>query len=262
MSNTALKGYTTPATSAEAGTWGADLNTNFQGIVDVNMAGLLTLSLSSTNYTLTASDVQKAMIRLTGALLSSIILTPDVSALFNGFYYWENVTTNDFSVYITTGAGTIALPQSRRGVLFVDSANGPRIVGIVGTTSAEPIPVGSSTIWYNTAAPSGWTAVAVNDYGIKIVPTGSGGVTSGSVAYSTLFGRTATDSYTLQIADIPSHTHTTSTGSAVATIGGNNVNNNYALAPSTTGATGGGGGHTHSMDMRVQTAAFTLCTKA
>lgn len=266
MSNTALKGYTTPATSSLAGTWGADLNANFQGIVDVNMAGLLTIALSSSNVTLSASDVQNAMIRLTGTLLASVVLSPAGGALFNGFYYWENVTGGaGFTVTVSTGAGSVVLPQSRRGVLFVDSTNGPRIVGIAGSGYADPIPVGSQTIWYNSAAPVGWVAVVLNDYAIKIVNSGSGGTVSGSVAYSTLFGRTATDSHTLTSTELPSHSHPFGVVYGAAPGGGNQVASVLQTSGGTTittATTGSSGGHTHDIDMRVLTAAFTLCTKA
>lgn len=258
MSNTALKGYTTPATSSEAGTWGADLNANFQGIVDSNMAGLLTLSLSASNYTITASDAQKAMFSLTGTLLANIVLSPDVSALFNGFYYWENVTTGSFTITVTTGAGSVALPQSRRGVMFVDSTNGPRIMGIAGTL-ADPIPVGSKTIWYAPAAPAGWSAVAINDYAVQIVNSGGGGVLTGSVPYSTLFGRTVTDDHTLTTNEMPSHGHPYTkfggAGTQLGTAGGG------SFFTDTTGLTGGGAAHSHGLDMRVQTASFTICSK-
>lgn len=157
------------------------------------------------------------------------------------------------------------LPQGRRGILYVNTSNSiaPRIVSIVGSGTADPIPAGSKTIFYNTAAPSGWTAVALNDYAIKIVTTGDGGVTSGSVDYSTLFGRTATDGHTLTLAEIPSHTHSIARdiASSLSISAGGNLTRFTNTGTTNTDAAGGGDAHTHPIDMRVKTAAFTLCTR-
>lgn len=248
------------------------------GLLDTQLAGVVTNSVSSSNVSLSYANIQCCMFRFTGTLLASIVASPaggDAATYFNGFYYFENVTTGSFTITLTTGAGSVVLPQGRRGVLFVDSVNGPRIVA----GGNGDVATGSKTIWYNTAAPSGWTAVAMNDYAIDIVTEGLGGVTAGSVAYSTLFARTATDNTTLTESTIPSHQH----------FGFNNANVNpsstltaanypaywksvdsyayqiqgtsTAATLGLTSATGGGNGHTHPIDMRVQTAAFTLCSR-
>lgn len=268
MAYTANKKYSVQAAGANAGVWGAggaagdDLNTGVMGLIDTQLAGLVTNSVSSSNVSLSYANIQCCMFRFTGTLLANIVVSPavgDAATYFNGFYYWENLTTGSFTITLTTGAGSVVLPQSRRGALFVDATNGPRIVSAVGSTNADPIPVGSKTIWYNAAAPTGWTAVALNDYAISVVTAGGGGAISGTIPYSTLFARTDTDNYTLLIADIPPHTHT-ALGSS---------QNNYGIGATaalrgdatTTGTTGGGGAHKHGLDMRVQTATFTLCSR-
>lgn len=274
MPFSANKGYSVQAAGTNAGTWGAgnpgnDLNTGVIGIIDNNMAGVLTLSLTSSNVALSATDVQNCMIRCTGTLTANIVISPDVGVTtFNGFYCFENVTTGSFSVTVTTGTGSVALPQSRRGIMFIDGTNAPRIIAIVGSGSADPIPVGTVMLFYQNAAPTGWTiSSSLNDYALKLV-SASGGVTSGSVNYSTLFGRTATDSTTLTVNQIPSHSHPQDDGTAyfntpstssttvqpgIATI--------YADTARATGTTGGGAGHTHPLDMRVKTASVILATK-
>jgi len=253
-----------------------DLNTGVIGPLDTILGGTSSFSLSSSNVSLTftaggGGDVNNAYWKCTGTLLANIVISPtagDATTYLNGYYAWSNTTSGSFTVTLTTADGSVVLPQGRRGVLFVSTASNiaPVIVAIAGSGTADPVPAGSKTIWYNTSAPSGWTAVAMNDYAIKIVTTGSGGVTSGSVAYSTLFGRTATDSYTLLTADIPSHTHDVKYTAAALGAGGSNIVQTISSAGTTTGsagaaATGGGGGHTHNIDMRVTTAAFTLCTR-
>lgn len=263
-----------PGTWGIGGTTGEDLNTGVMGPIDSALAGLSTFSNTATDVTLSftaggGGDVNNCMWRFTGTpLLANITASPaagNATTYFNGFYMWENVTTGNFTVAVQNASGSVVLPQGRRGILYVSSVNSiaPRIVAIAGLSTVDPVPTGSKTIWYNTAAPSGWTAVALNDYAIKIVTTGSGGVTSGSVAYSTLFARTTTDSHTLTTNEIPSHTHgylrtqnfsSVSAGSGVAP----------AIAPfvsASSDATGGGSGHTHDIDMRVNTAAFTLASR-
>lgn len=236
-------------------------------LMDSQLAGVATFSVSSSTVTLSYDNVQTCMFRFTGTLLASIFVVPSfvsspvAATYFNGFYYFENLTTGSFTITLQTLAGTVILPQGRRGVFFVDQVNAPRIVSLVGSSTADPVPAGSRTLWYNTSAPSGWTAVALNDYAIKIVTNGSGGVTSGSVAYSTLYARTATDATTLTLDQIPSHTHTSTAGAMeeVGAIGADQVAR-YA-AGTATSAAGGGSSHTHNIDMRVLTAAFSLATR-
>lgn len=276
MAFTTLKKLSVQAQSANSGIWGAggsvgvDLNTGCFGPLDTILAGLTTFSVSGAAIALDfiaggGGATQNACWRFTGALLQNAVATPnagDATTYLNGFYYFENVTTGNFSITVTTGAGSAVLPQGRRGVLFIDGTNGPRIMALVGSASADPIPAGTVMLFYQNAAPSGWTiSSSLNDYALKLVSS-AGGVTSGSVAYSTLFGRTVTDSYALLLADIPSHAHdyqhhnTTGTGGPASGSSGLD-----SLGTFTTTAAGGGGGHTHGIDMRVQTASVILCSR-
>lgn len=281
MPTTTLKGLSVQAAGTNSGTWGAGaasaLNEGVIEFLDTMLAGNQAFSVASSNVTLSAANVRQCNLRFTGVLLSSIVVSPDVGVLFNGFYYWENLTTGSFTITVDSGVGTpVVLPQTRRGILFVDSTNGPRIYSSVGLTNADPIPVGTVMLFYQNAAPSGWTiSSALNDYALKIVSS-AGGVTSGSVAYSTLFGRTATDSTAISIDQMPLHGHPTYTcinsDNALPTGAlhiGNLGQTNFAAftgTPNATagqqiGGTGGGNGHTHAIDMRVLTASVILATK-
>ena len=272
---------------SNSGVWGAggaagdDLNTGVMGVVDTRFAEPAAFSVSSSNVSLSYANVQCNFFRFTGTLLANIVVSPavgDATTYFNGFYLFENVTAGSFTITLQNASGSVVLPQGRRGIVYVSAANSlaPRIVSLVGSGSADPIAAGSKTLFYNTAAPSGWTAVALNDYAIKIVTAGSGGVTSGSVAYSTLFGRTATDAHTLTTNEIPLHGHaweyTVTAGGGSASGGFRLGDQNflsasaYTGAPSNTvgqqiGGTGGGASHSHSIDMRVLTAAFSLASR-
>jgi hypothetical protein len=260
---TSLKGYSVQSAGSNSGTWGAGastaLNEGVINVIDLNMAGLLTNSLTSSNVTLSSSDTQNCMLRFTGTLLANIVVSPDTAVLMYGFYCWENLTTGSYTVTLTTTTGSLVLPQSRRGILYVDSTNAPRMVSIVGSTDADPIPVGTVMVFYQNAAPTGWTiSSSLNDYALKIVSS-SGGVTSGSVNYSTLFARTATDSHTLTLTEIPSHSHSAA-GASSATFSPGGIGG-ATTATVTTGAAGGGAGHTHDIDMRVKTASVILASR-
>ena len=268
---TISKGFSVPTTGSLAGTWGADsttptanssnaLNEGVIQLIDQQLGQTTTLSLTNVNVALTQSQAQKGMLRCTGTLTGNVVVSPDTAVLFTGFYCWENVTTGSFTVTITNSAGSVVLPQSRRGLMWIDTTNGPRIISIVGSASADPIPVGTVMLFYQNAAPTGWTiSAALNDYALKIVSS-AGGVIAGSVAYSTLFSRTATDSHTLTIPEMPSHDHDTYIIALQSTGAGGNVVP-FNVGGARTGLTGGGGGHTHPLDMRVQTASVILASR-
>ncbi len=124
------------------------------------------------------------------------------------------------------------------------------------------IPSGTRMLFHQTAAPTGWTKdVSLNDKSLRVVSgtVGSGG----SVPFSTVFGKTATDSHTLTVAQMPSHKHDIQ---AYGSDGFNRVETaSTAGGPYTiTNAiqnTGGGGGHSHNMDIRVQYVDVIIAVK-
>jgi len=105
-----------------------------------------------------------------------------------------NITTaaNDQAIFRSLGSGNWECINYQR------TAYGPDTI--------PAIPSGTRMMFNQTAAPTGWTkdtTAALNDTAMRIV-TGTVG-NGGSVAFSTAMASTA--NYTLQIADIPSHTH-------------------------------------------------------
>jgi hypothetical protein len=131
------------------------------------------------------------------------------------------------------------------------------------------IPSGSVMLFYQAAAPTGWTQVTtLNDYDLRLV-SGTGGGTGGTTAYSTVFSNqtpTISNTFsvgatTLSTAQMPSHTHTIPYINA----GGCGPNqgltyNTSANSPITidTGSQGGGGSHTHSISGSATSSAITL----
>lgn len=121
------------------------------------------------------------------------------------------------------------------------------------------IPSGSVMLFYQAAAPSGWTQVTtLNDYDLRLV-SGTGGTTGGTTAYSTVFsnqtptftgsiGTLSSSATTLSIAQMPSHNHSLNVANEQA--GGSNLYwpSGTPNSPSfSTGNEGGGGSHSHSL---------------
>lgn len=259
---TTYLGLATPATGTQAGTWGDTVNNEVSGYLDDYFAKPLALSLSASNVTLTQAQARCQMLRMTGALLASVVID-GAGVLWNGFRCFQNLTTGSFTVTFTNAGGSVVIPQGRNGVVYMDPVNGPRIVSLVGTTTADPVPAGTKWAFYQASAPSGYTQdTSLNDYALRIVNT-TGAGTGGSVNFSTLFARTSVDSYTLQIADIPSHTHQfntyVQTGGSTSNPAG--AGGGAPYGGFTTNSTGGGGGHSHAIDMRVKYADFILAAR-
>lgn len=161
-------------------------------------------------------------------------------------------------------------------------------------------PSGTRMLFQQTAAPAGWTKDTTHhDKALRIVngTVGSGG----TLGFSTVFSRTATDAYTLTTADMPphnhavsdpththgvndpTHTHNNAAGgatfksqdAAAGQIGGTGLPyNDLAIAPASTGITinaafsgislfntGGGGPHSHGADMRVLYVDVIIASK-
>jgi hypothetical protein len=175
-----------------------------------------------------------------------------------------------------TFTGTPAAPTASAGTNTTQLATTAYVTTAVA--NAEPFPSGTSMLFQQTAAPTGWTKQTThNDKALRIV-TGTVG-TGGSVAFSTALGTGATvaggsvsgnpstnqsvsagnlavsisgniANTTLTTSQIPSHSHTitlTTPEEGIVNnfnggVGGPNATNN-------TGSTGGGGAHNHSHNL-------------
>jgi hypothetical protein len=177
-----------------------------------------------------------------------------------------------------TERGVIELLTNAEAITGTDTTRSPHAASMRAAIDDRFFPAGTDLLCFNTTAPVRWTKQAThNDKAIRLV-TGTPS-TGGTVAFSTVFGKTATDSHTLSVAEIPSHDHGTNTGGqsvththnvpalntnqAVIASGGTFATNYGAVGATITGnasvdhthvisAQGGSGGHTHPMDIRVQ----------
>jgi hypothetical protein len=163
---------------------------------------------------------------------------------------------------------------------------------ITPAATSDGLPSATAMVFYQDAAPTGWTiAAAVDEHSIRLTKGSvaggqAGGAAGGTSNFSTVFGLQATDSYTLLEADIPGHTHTgpshthgagTLVVPTLLTGGGSNPaiegraqgvegtepvqGSTAASGTGATGSKGGDGGHAHAIELRVKWAACIVCTK-
>ena len=137
------------------------------------------------------------------------------------------------------------------------------------------VPSGSAMVFFQTAAPTGWTKSTANNDKALRVTSGDGGGTGGSVAFETAFASQAvsgTNAGTaLSTNQIPAHTHPIYAHQNGAAGGANNttytgvssgaVATSATAVNSTTGAT-----HTHTfsgtaINLDVQYINVIVCTK-
>jgi hypothetical protein len=128
------------------------------------------------------------------------------------------------------------------------------------------IPAGTVILFYQAAAPTGWTQVTTQNNKALRVVSGTGGVAGGTTAFSTVFANqtpTITTSElsvgatTLSISQIPSHNHDIARGDDSTNFTGVGLNSNTASAVTST-SQGGGGSHTHSISGSATSSAVTL----
>jgi hypothetical protein len=288
------------------------------GYIAKSVAGSADVTLTSNNADPTAEASNK-VIELTGTLTGNIkVFIPAVE----NYYYIFNNTAGSFTLNIApTGhaSNTVEIVQGSHTILYckngdevVDlfanslgnlsiknslTVNGAVFTAANGTvdattysgngsalTGVSSIPSGSTALFFQGSAPSGWTQntdASINSTTLRVV-TGTGAGTGGADAFSAVFGASkntspetvtfddvssaTTDtsglslgSTTLSTPQIPSHTHIDYNGENAA------ESRNYFVItrPGTTSSssTGGSGGHSHSVSGGALAGSAT-CTTA
>ena len=169
-------------------------------------------------------------------------------------------TTVAFASSATEAEFKTFLNDFRNYVSYMLGATGLPADSIVGG-----IPSGTTMLFAQAAAPTGWTKQTThNDKSLRVV-SGSGGGSGGVQAFSTVFGRTAVDWSSLSIAQLAAHTHNITVQKNASTLTGDLVRG----APNDTDGTVAGGAlstgsnaaHSHGLDLRVQYVDVIICLK-
>jgi hypothetical protein len=115
-----------------------------------------------------------------------------------------SATLQDFTI---AGLTSKAAPVAADAILISDSAASGAFKqvpwsSLPGGTAGE-IPSGSVMLFWQAAAPTGWTQVTTqNDKALRVV-SGTGGVAGGTNAFSTVQAQTVTGSHTLALSELP-----------------------------------------------------------
>jgi hypothetical protein len=153
VTTTTFKGAYLPAVSGDAGTWGGLLNTTTFPVFDANLGGIVTKSLSSSNVTLSASESQNAILRLTGTLTGNV----QVTTTCQGFTLVQNATSGSYTVTLTNGTGAVAtIPQGMSAIVHIDATNGAFVAG---------------SMWQRTITATAGHATVANGDGVAGNPT-------------------------------------------------------------------------------------------
>lgn len=263
--------------------WSGPINSDWD-VIDRSFGGVQVKNPTGVSGTvvLTTSEYQAPILVVGTSISGTATLTANVNYQIpsgvGGVWTVYNNTTGSFTVTISSGGGgtTVDITQGLHTLVYSDGTNIFRAENSVPTI----IPVGTVMLFYQAAAPTGWTQVtSVNDRVLRIV-SGAGAGTGGSVAFSTYFsGSNSVGSTAITEAQMPSHTHGVSDpghqhGFQAALEGGGNRDLGYNQAFSvsrslvtnaaTTGIsiqyTGGNNGHTHTIPS-LQYTDVIICSK-
>ena len=179
---TTNKNIEKPAYNSFVDDWNTPVNADWD-IIDRGFGGTHTVSLTSSNVTLTQDQCQNVHILLTGVLTANV--TVNFPSGVSGFYIVDNVTTGAFTVTLSSaGAGPLSVTAVQDANTFIWSDgtdvyladNAPVTAGtgisIVGTTIALQTPV--------TAA-NGGTGSTTYSNGQLLIGNTAGGLTKANL---------------------------------------------------------------------------------
>lgn len=278
ISGTLAAGNTTiTGTLSTSGT--ATLNaanvTNALSAGSISTSGTLECGNTTISGILNATNAQ-ILLNDGSAVDPSIAFSDDLSQ-DTGFYW---ISDGKIGVTVDGVLGATFAPNGKGGIVFDNNVTCSGTLTVGGANM--PFPAGTAMLFQQTSAPTGWTkSTTHNDKTLRVVSgTASSG---GSVAFSTLFARTATDGHSLSTAELSVHNHgvtdpghdhavtggiyggTTSIGTSA---GANSVPYGVSLvdvSSATTGISinnaGSGNAHSHNIDMRVNYVDIIIATK-
>ena len=129
----------------------------------------------------------------------------------------------------TSAQGVVQLETSISSTSTTTAAT-PSAVKAAYDAAIQVIPTGSVMLFYQTAAPTGWTKITTQNNKALRVVSGSGGGTGGNSTFTSVFAAE-------RGVPLPSHGHTANSG---------NQNSNHSHSANASSASGGSGAHGHS----------------
>jgi hypothetical protein len=160
------------------------------------------LTIDSVNAAL---SYQSLLLTISGTLSNNVTYT--IPSGVGGQWIVTNGTTGAFNVIIASlgGGSSVILAQGYVTTIYSDGTN---IVQASSSFTPGTIPSGTNMLFYQAAAPTGWTQItSENDYALRVV-SGSGGGSSGSIGMSTMFsGGYNVGDTALNVGQIPAHNH-------------------------------------------------------
>lgn len=219
-----------------------------------DQAGTLTTGGTATAYTVTSNQVFASLAAMSG---QSIRLKFNAT---NGATPTLNVDGLGAKSIVTltgTAIGTGSLIANTIYELVYSNSSSEWI--LINAGANVSFASGTGLVFYQTAAPTGWTAAAINDKALRVV-SATGGVTGGTTAFSSVFA-----ARTIAQANLPSVNLTLSSNVVTAgTTAAANFTGSatpYISVLTTTAVTAALGGSGTQMDFAVQYADCLICTK-
>lgn len=270
---TTNKSLEKPANGDYVDTWNVPVNGDMD-IIDQAFGGVTSLNATSGSATLTSTQYRSLIILISGAISANVIYT--IPSGVGGQWIVYNTTTDGtggpwaVTVVSAGGGASQSIPRSSPTAIYSDGTN--------VRTTAGSIPAGTNMLFYQAAAPTGWTQLTtVNDRALRVV-SGTGAAVGGTTAFSTYFsGSSNVGATTLTTAQMPAHTHgvtdpghihTVDSGGALGVYYpylnngfGGTVPTNSAVTGITINSAGSGDSHTHTIPS-LQYADVIICTKA
>lgn len=271
---TANTGIEKPGSGEQAGTWGDTANTDFD-IIDRALNGVGSITLSGTTHTLTTTDgtLSDGMYRVllfggSPSGTNTVTVSPNDQ---QKIFYAKNDSGQ--SVVMSQGSGaSVTINNGETRLVYCDGAGAGAAVVDLTATLAAGVPSGTSQLFVQTAAPTGWTkGTTHNDKALRVV---TGSVSSGgSAAFSSAFGTPSVSgtisgapsagnlgvsvsgnvgSTTLSINQIPAHSHSyqrANAGSQVPQYSGYQYRTVANFQAANTGNKGGNGSHNHNLSV-------------